>query len=103
MKQSRARIKPVVSPEGWSARRSLERAAEKKAIARYFGDHVWLVPKTEKPEKPRETAASVLVVHGTTPDAAVSEGLRAIAARNDRYGPYINWYTSGALVPSTLR
>ncbi len=92
----------TVTPEGWSARRSRERTKEKLAIAKHFAEHMFLVAPDKKPEDDRETAATILVLHGTTQDSAVGESLRAVADRQRPYGPFINWYSPGALVPTTL-
>lgn len=89
-------------PEGWSVRQSRESATEKQVIAAHFADHGFLVAPHKMPEDPRETAATILVVHGTSPDAAVDAALKSIAARQRKYGPFINWYSPGALVPTTL-
>jgi len=42
------------------------------------------------------------VIHGTSPDVAVGAALNAVATRQRPYGPFINWYSPGALVPTTL-
>ena len=94
--------KRTVAPEGWSARRSRENAKEKKDIAQQFAEHEFLVGENNGPERPRETAATILVVHGTSPDVAVGAALKAVARRQRPYGPFINWYSPGALVPPTL-
>jgi hypothetical protein len=104
MRAKRARKKQshTVTPEGWSARRSRERTKEKLAIAKHFAEHMFLVAPDNMPEDDRETAATILVLHGTTQDSAVGESLRAVADRQRPYGPFINWYSPGALVPTTL-
>jgi hypothetical protein len=88
----------------WSKQRSKHRSADKHQMGRYYVAHDFLVPENVSPEADRrEPVASILVNQGTTGDVVVHEVLTWIVEHFDR-GPFnIIWYTSGALVPATLK
>jgi hypothetical protein len=101
---------PAVSPvvdaqdlETWAASRARMQKEEKDMMAKHFADHDFLLPEGSTPGAARrQTAASILVNLGTTPNDVVTACLRWIS-EHAREGPYhLTWYSAGALVPASL-
>jgi hypothetical protein len=89
----------------WSELQARERPDEKRLMGRYCAAHDFLVRPGRNPETdPREKLASILVNNGTTPEMALKECLEWILHNHDTRGPFdLTWYTTGTLVPSTLK
>jgi hypothetical protein len=73
-------------------------------LAQHFVEHDFLVPDEASPETdPRMTAASILVTSGTTPNVVVERCMTWIAEDGLARPFFLTWFTTGALVPATLR
>jgi len=95
---------PDEPPKSWSTRRANNGEDEKRLIASYCAAHDFLVRPGCSPETDdRDTVASVLVNQGTTPNVVVEEALAWISANSTGTSFDITWFTTGSLVPSTLR
>jgi hypothetical protein len=89
--------------EDWSASRALTSIDEKILMARFFARHHFLVREGQSPEAPRETVASIILNHGTTPNSVLKETVQWIKD-NKGSGPFfLTWYTPGHLIPTTLK
>ena len=88
--------------EGWSTRQAYQKADEKHSMGAYCAAHDFLVPDDSNAETaPRQSVASAFVSNGTTPNAVLDETLKWVKERPDSID--ITWYTTGSLVPATLR
>lgn len=88
--------------EDWSAARALTNIEEKILMAKFFARHHFLVREGKSPEDARETIASIILNHGTTPNSVLKEALQWVKD-NKTSGPYfLTWYTPGHLIPTTL-
>jgi hypothetical protein len=74
-------------------------------VAEYFVMHDFLVRDGVSPESAtRETAASILVNAGTTPNEVVKAALQWMKEEWRERGPFsVTWYTGNALVAATLQ
>jgi len=89
--------------EDWSASRALTSIDEKILMAKFFARHHFLVREGQSPEAPRETVASIILNHGTTPNSVLKEAVQWIKD-NKGSGPFfLTWYTPGHLIPTTLQ
>lgn len=88
--------------ETWAASRARSERSDKEAMAGHFADHDFLLEDGADPSGPRETAASILVNQGTSPNDVVHGALGWISEHvND--GPFhLTWFSPGFLVPATL-
>jgi hypothetical protein len=90
--------------EDWSASRAQTSIDEKVLMAKFFARHHFLVREGHSPEEPRETVASIILNHGTTPNSVLQEALHWIKVNNKQSGPFfLTWYTPGHLIPTTLK
>lgn len=90
--------------EDWSASRAQTSIDEKVLMAKFFARHHFLVREGHSPEEPRETVASIILNHGTTPNSVLQEALHWIKDNNKQSGPFfLTWYTPGHLIPTTLK
>jgi hypothetical protein len=89
--------------EDWSASRAQTSIDDKVLMAKFFALHHFLVREGKSPEAKRETVASIILNHGTTPNSVLKEALEWIRD-NKRSGPFfLTWYTPGHLIPTTLK
>jgi hypothetical protein len=78
--------------EDWSASRAQTSIDEKILMAKFFARHHFLVREGQSPEAPRETVASIILNHGTTPNSVLKEALQWIKD-NKGSGPFfLTWY-----------
>ena len=95
---------PDEPPKSWSTRRAKLQTDTKRLIARYCANHDFLVRRGCSPEtEDLDTVASVLLNQGTTPNVAVEEAIAWISANSIGISFDITWFTTGSLVPATLR
>lgn len=87
----------------WSTSRHEYKNKEKWQIATHFVEHEFLVPDGASPEAARETVASIFVNQGTTQNIIVEKVLEWIKTKSNAPLFDITWYTTGSLVPATLR
>jgi hypothetical protein len=89
----------------WSGRQLKQRPLEKALMGRHCAAHEFLVSPGSNPETAsREKLASILVTNGTSPVMAVKECMDWVVSNTDARGPFdLTWYTTGTLVPSTLK
>lgn len=89
----------------WSDSRAEFKTDEKCLIAGSFAEHEFLMPFDTRwgEEQRRIPTASIIVNPGTQPNQVLDSALAWIE-KNPKLGPFfIIWYTSGHLVPETLR
>jgi hypothetical protein len=89
----------------WSELQSREKPDEKRVMARHCAVHDFLVSPDSNPEvDARMKRASILANNGTTSEVAVKECLDWVVSNYEDRGPFdLTWYTTGTLVPSTLK
>ncbi|HET6980319.1 MAG TPA: hypothetical protein VFI24_28550 [Pyrinomonadaceae bacterium] len=87
----------------WAASRAELQKVQKELMAKHFADHDFLLPHDEDPATgPRQTAASILVNQGTTPNVVVRYCLEWVATHSTDRPFHITWYSPGSLVPASL-
>jgi hypothetical protein len=89
----------------WSDSRAEFKTDEKCLIGGSFAEHEFLMPVDAgwSDDQRRIPTASIIVNPGTQPNQVVDSALAWIE-KNTKLGPFfIIWYTSGNLVPETLR
>jgi hypothetical protein len=94
---------PGGDQETWAASRARTQKEEKELMGHYFAHHDFLVEEGSDPAAGhRETAASFLVIHGTSPNVVVRESLNWVAEHANKGPFHITWYGPSALVPATV-